>query len=230
MRGIACRLARPTALIVVCAGLMIGCGGSRQAGPAEFGEFVLHASLVGTTVSTLAVTVTAADIPTPLVFNIVQQNGIATGTLRVSPGSARLITVQAFDDLGHLTHEGSKTIDVVPGPNPPVSIAVISRAGEVPITATLGPAAIAIAAGLPSAMIAHETAQVLATITAPNGDVLPGPVEWATTNPTAATVDQTGNVTIVGPGTVQIVATYAGIAAATQTTVAPLQDAIQYAT
>jgi hypothetical protein len=79
-------------------------------------------------------------------------------------------------------------------------------------------------------MIVGESARLTATITAPNGDVLPGPVEWATTNPTVATVDDLGNVTIVGAGTVQIVATYQGVAAVSTATIAPLQDAIQYAT
>jgi len=226
MKRIVRRLARPTALPIVFAAFMTACADAR---PVEVGEFVLQASVVGTTVSTLIVTVTAADIPTPLVFNIHQQNGTATGTLRVPPGDARLITVQAFDNLGQLTHEGSKAIDVVPGQNPAVSIAVISRAGQVPITATLGPVSISLTA-LPSPIIVHETAHLTATITAPNGDAVPGPVEWATTNPTVATVDESGKVTIVGPGSVQIVATYAGVAAAAQTTVAPVQEALQYAT
>src|SRR5256885_9477401 len=145
MWGNVCRDARSTALALACAAFAAGCGGSSR--QTDLGEFVLRATLFGTTVSTLAVSVTAEDIPTPLAFNISQQNGIASGTLRVPPGSARLITVQAFDNLGQLTHEGSKTIDVVPGPNPPVSIAVISRAGQVPITATLGPVAISVTAG-----------------------------------------------------------------------------------
>jgi hypothetical protein len=226
MRGIVCRSSRPAALAIVCAALGAACGGSRDA---EVGEFVLNANLAGTTVSTLSVVVTAPDIATPLAFNIQQQNGTATGTLRLPPGDARLITVQAFDTLGQLTHEGSKTVNVVPGQNPPVSIPVISRAGQVLITAVLGPVAITVTP-LPAAMIVHETAQLRATIIAPNGDVLPGPVEWATTNPTIATVDQAGNVEIVGGGLVQIVATYSGVAAATQTKAPTLLDSMPYAT
>ena len=52
---------RGDAFAIACAALVTGCAGARDG---ELGEFVMRANLVGTTVSTLTVTVSAADIPT----------------------------------------------------------------------------------------------------------------------------------------------------------------------
>ncbi len=209
-----------TAQLLVAAVVMFGCA-ERATGPGgPPGEFVLTASVIGTTVSTLVVEVTAPDITTPLAFNIEAANGVAVGTIRIPPGDDRTITVRAFDSFGQLTHEGSKTISVKPGPNPPVSIPVVSRAGQVPINAVMGPVSVVVSPA-DTALAIGNTLQLAVTITAPNGDVLPGAAQFATLNPTIATVDANGVVTAVGEGAVQIVATFSGVGGAALIHVAP---------
>ena len=178
----------------------------------------ISAVVVGTTINVLVVEVTAADITTPLVFNIPIVNSVAQGTIDIPPGAARTITVRAYDVDGNLTHEGSKTIDVKPGQNPPVSIPVVARAGQVAITVTIG--SVSVVVNPASATVAlGQTLQLTVTIVAANGDVLAGPAEWATLNPAIATVDQSGNVMPVQPGQVQIVATFAGVGGSSLVTV-----------
>ena len=186
----------------------------------DMAEVRLTAVVAGTPIGLLVVIATAADIPTPLVFNLTAQNGVAQGTIRLPPGEQRKITVQAFDTDGILVAEGSKTIDVKPGQNPPVSIPVVSKAGQVTITVTLGPVSVVVQP-LALTVQAGATQQLTATITAANGDVLAGPASWATTNPAIAAVDQNGTVTGVQPGTADIVATFAGVAALSHVSVAP---------
>jgi hypothetical protein len=199
-------------LLSACAALVIisGCSDSPTGPGGPQGEFVFRASVVGTTIATMVVEVTAPDITTPLVFNIPIASGVASGTVKLPPGENRTITLRAYDNLQNETHEGSKTINVKPGQNPPVSIPVVSKAGQVPITATMGPVSVVVTPANREITVGG-TVQMTATISAPNGDILAGPASWATLNPSIASVDANGLVTAVGQGTVQIVATYAGV-------------------
>ena len=182
-------------------------------------QMVVTASVVGTPISTLVVEITATDITVPIVVNLPIVNGSATGTLKMPPGDQRTITVKAFDNTGQITAEGSKTVDVARGNgNPAVSIPMVAKSGHVDITVQIGPVSVVIAPSA-SALAAGQTLQLTATITAPNGDVLSGPPDWATTNPAFATVNGSGLVVGVLPGQVSIVASYAGVAAVRQLTI-----------
>ncbi len=205
-RGISCEL-RPT-------------GPDRQ----QLAELRVSALVVGTPIDLLVVRVTATDIPTPLVFNLPVQNGVAQGTIRLPPGIKRMITVDAYDTDGDITAEGIKTIDVKPGQNPPVSIPLVSKAGQVTITVTIGPVSVVVQPTAPTVQVG-ATVPLSVTITAANGDVLAGPADWATTNPAVATVDGNGNVMGVMPGTVDIVASFAGVAGVSHVTVGFFQIA-----
>jgi Bacterial Ig-like domain (group 2) len=196
---------------------MVGCGAPPSQGSDE-GDVMLTADLTSTPVSTLAVQVTAPDISVPLVFNLTVTGGTANGVIKVPPGAARTITVSAFDSTGAVTHQGSKTVDVSPGPNPPVSIPMVANAGQVPITVQIGPVSIVVAPTTVT-LAPGATQGLTATITAPNGDHLAGPPEWATSNPAIATVSSSGVVTAVIGGNVDIVATFAGVAAVCHVTV-----------
>jgi hypothetical protein len=114
----------------------------------------LTANVSGTTINILVVTVSAADMPVPLIFNLLVPmaagagpTGIASGTLRVPPGTGRTFLVQAFDTNGDVTHEGSETVHVVRGPNPPLAITIYPRAGQVPIVVSLGSYGVLVAPG-----------------------------------------------------------------------------------
>ncbi len=189
----------------------------RPTGPdrQQLAELRVSALVVGTPIDLLVVRVTA----TPLVFNLAVQNGVAQGTIRLPPGTKRMITVDAYDTDGDITAEGIKTIDVKPGQNPPVSIPLVSKAGQVTITVTIGPVSVVVQPTAPTVQVG-ATLQLSVTITAANGDVLADPADWATTNPAVATVDGNGNVMGVMPGTVDIVASFAGVAGVSHVTVA----------
>ena len=168
----------------------------------------MSANVSGTSISTLVVRVSAADIATPLVFNLEVANGTATGTLKVPAGSARLFEVKAYDTSGGITHEGSKTVNVARGSNPPLSIPLAPRPGEVPVEITMGDYSVVVNPASATLTIG-STQQLSATVTGPSVD--PTQVRWATRNPSIATVSSTGLVTAVAAGDVQIVATYEGV-------------------
>ena len=194
----------------------------RVAGPADRftdAQMRVTASVAGTDIATLVVRVSAPDISVPLVFNLTVNGGTATGTIKMPPGEARTINVKAYNTVGDVTAEGTKTINVEPGnKNPPLSMPMIAKSGHVDITVQLGAVSIVLSGAPPSLNVAG-TAQLAATITAPNGDVLTNQPDWATADPSVASVSASGLVTGLRSGTTSIVATFAGVAAVTQLTV-----------
>jgi len=192
--------------------LAAGCQDQLPTGPAA-GAVPLRitASTVGTPIATLVVTVTASDITTPLVFNLTVSNGTASGTIKVPPGLARTLSVLAFDAEGDTTHTGSVTIDVRPGQNPPVTVELTPRPGQVPITVTFGNYGVVVTPTT-AAIAVGATVQLTAAVTDAYGNGVTNPaVAWATSQPTVATVSSTGLVTGTGVGTVTIAATYEGV-------------------
>lgn len=181
----------------------------------------ITAVTVGTPINTLVVTVTAADMPTPAVFNLTVVAGVASGTIKVSPGPARLIDVTALDAAGDTTDEGSTTVDVQPGQNPPVQIKLAPRSGHVPITVTFGNYGVVVTPATVTIDVAvAATSQLTVTVTDVYGEIIPGAtVAWATTNPAVAQVDATGLVTGLTNGSAAIVAMYEGVAGLSQVTV-----------
>lgn len=190
----------------------------------------ITAVTVGTPISTLVVQVTASDIPTPLVFNLSVANGVASGTIKIPPGPARMIDVTAMNAQGNVTHEGSATIDVRPGQNPPVQIKLGPRSGQVPITVTFGNFGVVVTP--PTATInvpVAATLQLSVSVTDVNGQVIPAPaVEWATTSPAVATVSATGLVTGVRDGEATVVATYEGVAGLSSVTVKGFGETVTF--
>src|SRR6185437_10046681 len=132
-------------------------------------------ALVGHAVRTLAVTVRAGDLPTPLVFNLPGPDGVATGTITIPFGPARTIDVTALDVTGGVTQEGSVTLTVAPGPQPTVAIALTPRPddGSPPITVILADYGVVVTPS--TAMIdgaVARTRQFTATVTDVNGDTV----------------------------------------------------------
>jgi hypothetical protein len=180
-------------------------------GQGETSAIRVTANTSGTPIATLVVRVTAADIGSPLVFNLVSNDGVATGTIKVPPGTGRTFTVQAFDNTGAVTHEGSATIDVNPGNNnAPLNISLGPRSGHVPVTVTFGAASV-IVDPASATLLDDSTLQLSAVVIDAEGDTMNVTVDWATNNPAKATVSSTGLVTAVDTGTVQIHATYEGL-------------------
>lgn len=182
-------------------------------------SLTLSANVVGTPIDVLVVTVTAADIPTPLVFNLTAVEGTAQGTIRVPPGAARLISVEAFDAEGNITHEGGATVDVRAGMNPPIHVPLRPRAGQVPITVTISSLFIQITMGT-GTMLVGTTFAFDAHVYTADGFPVEGTVQWASTSPAILSVAADGTATAVSPGSAHVVATFDGHAAMMQVTVA----------
>jgi alpha-tubulin suppressor-like RCC1 family protein len=193
--------------------LLVGCSDG-PTGPVgqDLVPLRVSANVAGTPVTVLTITVTADDIPTPLVFNLHVANGLATGTVNVSPGPARTFTARAFESLGQITHEGSATVDVLRGPNPPLNIPMVPRGGQVPITVTVAEVSVVL---VPASMelMPGDTWRPTVLITDAEGRAVEGAEPtWASANPAIAVVDETGLVTAVAVGETQIVAVFAGVA------------------
>jgi hypothetical protein len=172
----------------------------------------IYANL-STQIATLVATVTAPDISTPQVFNIPIQNGVGSGTITVSTGSARTVTLRAYDAKGIETNRGSTTIDVRETANPTISITLLPLAGDQPIVATLGSVIVVVTPSADTLLIG-DTLRLRASVIVSNGSTASVTVRWATLNPGQATVDSGGLVTATGSGAAQIVATYGGVGGA----------------
>ena len=196
--------------------LLAACGSPDATGPSPDGssaEVRVSANVSNTTISTIVVTISAADLAISPVFNLTVSNGVASGTLRMPPGSARTFTVTAFDAAGAVTHDGQAVRDVARGQNPALAIALTPRSGQVPVTISFGDFSVVVDPPSLGIDVAAQLLQLTATVTDAGGQVISNPaVEWATTNPALAQVDASGMVTLLLPGEVDIVATYNGIA------------------
>jgi hypothetical protein len=214
---------RPVRLLLAAAGLQAaGCadvGSPTAPGAAPAATLLVRASVTAV-VSTLSAEVTAPDVPTPLVYNIPLAGGVAAGAITLPIGAARTLTLRAFDAAGTETHRGARTVDVAAGDNPPLAMTLLPLAGAQPIEATLGSVTVRVSPGT-LALQPGGTARLAATVTGSDGTTLPGPVAWATLDPSVATVDAAGLVTARAVGDAQLVATYGAYGGAARITVAP---------
>lgn len=190
--------------------LLGGCTEVTGPDPSDRARMQVSALVANTAVETIVVEVTAADLESPLVFNLERSGDVASGEVLVPPGEDRTFTARAFDAAGHVTHEGSRTVDVEPGPNPPLRITLLPRSGVQPIEITFGTVSVVVTPST-GELVVGETLQLEVTITGPDGPIADDPT-WATADPGVATVDETGLVTAVGGGEVRVVATYGGVA------------------
>lgn len=190
---------------------------------------LVSANVAASSVTAVVVEVSAPDLPAALVFNIPVANGIASGTIAVPAGSARSITMHAYDAAGIETHRGSVTTDIQPGANVAISLVLTPLAGDVPIDATLGTVTISVTPTGDTLTVGDSVA-LTARVVDSNGDPVAEPVGWATLDPAIATVarssDSTGLVKTHDPGQTTIVVTFGGVGAAATIVVSP-QPALQ---
>lgn len=203
--------------VVLASVMAAACGDApTETAAAPRAELGFSMNLSNTEVRSLVVDVTAPDINTPLVYNIQVMNGVATGRIEVPPGQARTIRVRAYDMNNAQTHEGSATMDVRPGSNPPLTVTLRPAAGHVPLSVDFGSLVVSVRAvdgpNAPTGEYMTGTlARFEATVTTANGTPVPAAkVRWASLNPGVASVDSAGVVNARNPGTTQIVATYEG--------------------
>ncbi len=203
---------RGTILALALASLVFSaCGTQRSGAEGDGTALSVTAVVVGTPIDVIVIDVTAPDLATPLVFNLTAVDGVAAGTIRVSPGSARTLRARGYDTAGEITHEGSVTVDVARGTNAAVSIPMVPRSGQLPVSVVIGPVSIVVQP-LVMELVPGGTAQATAIIRAPSGELVTAAPEWASTDPSVAIVDASGLVTARRDGDAQIVATYGGTA------------------
>ncbi|HEY0036332.1 MAG TPA: Ig-like domain-containing protein, partial [Longimicrobium sp.] len=213
---------------VALLGAACGDGGSSPtATPGESDARVgFSLNVAGTSVSTIAVEVTAPDITSRLVFNIGVTDGVATGSITIPAGADRTITARAFDAGGNLTHQGAKVVTVKGGTNTAITITLVPTAGEQPLTINFGALVVRVIRVTPIPSFPDpttdevgDTLRYRAEIRGADGSPVSGTVRWASQNPGIATVDATGLVTARGPGQVEIAATYQGASGSASYTV-----------
>ena len=125
--------------------------------------------------------VTAADIETPLAFNLTVDNGVASDTIQVPAGSDRTITVKAFDAGGVETHRGSVVVDIAEGDNPAVTVTIEPLTGDQPIVVVIGSFTVTVMPATASLKVG-ETLQLTAEVRDVNDDPINVDVVWATLN------------------------------------------------
>lgn len=217
------RLISKVFTVVACLTTLVSCGDQGTVTPPPPGTTAtlsVTADLSGTLVATVVVDVSAADIPTVLVFNIPIVNGVASGTFTIPAGSNRTIVIRGFDAGGVQTHTGTVTTTVQAGSNASLPLVLTPLTGDLPITATLGHYVVTVTPATPSTSV-NGTVQLAATIKDSNNNPVVGVVSWATKNPGVAIVDGAGLVTGTGAGTTTITAVYQGVAGTATITVTP---------
>jgi hypothetical protein len=176
----------------------------------ELASLAVTANVSGTPIVTLVVTVTGADMQR-VVFNLMIQDGVASGTVQVPPGSARLFLVEAWDASGAITHEGSTTVDIRRGANPPIALQLHPRSGQVPITVTFGSIVVIVSPAVFEMEIGEQIQLVARAEDASGTPISWATFQWATDDPSRITLTAEGLVTARAPGEVRVMATFAGI-------------------
>ena len=199
--------------------LLVGCERSPTASNGSPVALHVSAASISANVSMVVIKVTATDISVPLVFNFPVVGGAISGTITVPAGSSRTITASAFDLGNTETHRGVVTMNLPAGTQPTLELKLLPLTSDQPINITVTSVVVTVTPPTLTLTVGAANGQLSATIKDGDGNPVAGTVKWATTNPSIATVDANGSVHATGAGTVQIVATFAGVASAATVTV-----------
>jgi hypothetical protein len=207
---------RLLAAVFVVTALSIGCRDGGITGPdripAGSGRLSVVATFELNTATNLVIEVTAPDIPQALVFNLDIVNGTASGSVTIPAGANRLITVRAFD---------GRTVTIVEGVNPPLSLSLLPLAGTVPVTVSFGVAVVNVTPMLWTLPV-DSMVVFAATVMDATGAMQTNPiVRWASTDTRKLTIDSLGRATARDTGSVMVVAVSGGAAGRATVTVTP---------
>lgn len=211
-----------TTLLAAVLALAVGYACSDSTGPEPSSQLAVVPIQLSSApqLSTLVVEVTAADLDTPLVFNLQLVGGTASDTLSIPAGSDRLITVRGYDANSIETHRGSVTIDLQEGENPAVTIRLDALGASQPVIVVLGTVTVEVSP-LADTIASGATTTLAAVVVNEANDTLDVTPTWASMEPAVATVDTAGIVTGVAAGEAVIVASYGGVAASATIVVDP---------
>jgi uncharacterized protein YjdB len=205
---------------ILLLGSVLGCEGPIDPTDANAGILLaVQATTSGSEmVEVIAIEVTGAGIPVPIIVNLQVVDGSASGTVAVPPGSDRTYTGRGFDAQANITHEGVVVTDVRPG-QATVRIPMYPRGVGVPIEVTAGAYVLSVAPETAELEVG-ATLPFVATVTDGEGVAIDNPdLTWGSSNPAFATVDAEGMVTGVHPGAARIVVSFGGAAAEAWVTV-----------
>jgi len=168
----------------------------------------------------LVLRVTGPGIDSTLVFNFLPDSaGIARGTLSVPIGPRRRFAAEGVDSLGSVTHRGETTTGILAGSNPPLALTLNPLVGTVPVTITVGPLSLNITAG-PTLAVRGDSTTFAATAIGPDGVTVPNSeIVFASSNPAILDVRPSGRGRATLVGTVDIVATWRGLASTRRVTI-----------
>jgi hypothetical protein len=174
----------------------------------------LAVNVGGTDVVGLLVTATGPGIgtPAPSANLAIGVDGVASGTISLPSGANRAIRVSAFDSRAIETHRGTRSVDIVTGTNPTVTIVLYPLNGDQPIEVLFGSVVISVAPATIS-VPSGATGQLTATVTGADGIALDALVSWASLSPDIVSVDAEGTVMAHASGSAQVVATYGRVGA-----------------
>jgi hypothetical protein len=184
------------------------------------GQIAVYADVGVSGVTTLVIQVSGPGIvkqdnsPDTLAFNVPLTNGVASGSLAVPAGAARVITARAFVGITE-SHRGSVTTNIAEGTNPTLHITLVPLVGTLPITVSIGSTIVVVRPLLASVGV-NDTIRLTSEIRDHNGTLVSAKVRWATLNPNKASVDTNGLVTVRDTGDVQIVGTYGTVGGASK--------------
>lgn len=215
---------RLLAALVLVTAFSLGCREGGVTGPDGIppgsGRLSVVAVFELNTATSLVIEVTAPDIPQALVFNLDIVNGTATGSVTIPAGANRTITVRAFDGRTE-THRGSRTVTIVEGTNPALSMQLLPLAGTVPVTVSFGVAVVSVTP-LVWSLPVDSVVVFSATVMDATGAMQTNPiVRWASTDTRKLTIDSTGRATARDTGSVTVVAVSGGAAGRGTVTVTP---------
>lgn len=215
---------RLLAALVLVTAFSLGCREGGVTGPDGIppgsGRLSVVAMFELNTATSLVIEVTAPDIPQALVFNLDIVNGSATGSVTIPAGANRTITVRAFDGRTE-THRGSRTVTIVEGTNPALSMQLLPLAGTVPVTVSFGVAVVSVTP-LVWSLPVDSVVVFSATVMDATGAMQTNPiVRWASTDTRKLTIDSTGRATARDTGSVTVVAVSGGAAGRGTVTVTP---------
>ncbi len=213
-------VAAAAALVIVVAGCRDGMSPDDSSIPPGSGRLSVYAAFDAQTATNLVIEVTAPDIPQTLVFNLPIVNQAATGSVTIPAGGGRLLTVRAFDGRTE-THRGTRTVTIVEGVNPAISLQLLPLAGTVPVTVSFGVAVVTVTPAVWTLAV-DDTLVFQATVTDAAGAVQANPVvRWASTDTRKLTIDTLGRAITRDTGTVRVVAVAAGAAGTATVTITP---------
>jgi glucose/arabinose dehydrogenase len=204
------RRCRRAAFAIVCG---LACVDTIEPLPQGEARLLVSANVAGTAITTVVVSITAADIATPIVANFAVSGQTISGSIVIPAGSRRIVTARAFDDGGVETHSGADTLSVQAGQNPALNLRLTAHSGDIPLVLTLANVRVTLTPSADTLVAGGLGNRLVATVTNADGSPLNVRVQWATLHPGVATVDSTGFVSGISKGTTQIVAVYAGVAA-----------------